>query len=299
MWKWGLVRIGWKPTKIIAMKKIYVIVCCFCLSNIVAAQNEFLDFIITQENDTIYGRLRGNKLVDAQGKKHRITEKKVKAYQLHDEIYRLTLVKNKGFFSDENDSLSGAHDLKRPLLKESSQYYLRKIQKERRRDYIITTEMDTIYGRITSPFLSLNKKLTTATDESFVIQEKTVIAYRQKGEKYFFRKKIRALRKGYLQPLYDGEEAKLYVARIKAQSLGQGVLNGDNSFDPSAFDYYYYIERNGNLDYILPQRFFQIIRRIMPENEALLNKIKKREYTYHDIYLVVKYFNETSIFTDE
>jgi hypothetical protein len=37
----------------------------------------------------------------------------------------------------------------------------------------------------------------------------------------------------------------------------------------------------------------------MPENEALLNKIKKREYTYHDIYLVVKYFNETSEFADK
>jgi hypothetical protein len=132
-----------------------------------------------------------------------------------------------------------------------------------------------------------------------VINQKNVIAYRQKGDKYFFRKKIRALKKGYLQLLYDGDQAKLYVIRIKSQSLGQGVLNGDSSFDPSAYDYYYYIERNGKLDYILPQRFYQIIRRIMPENEELLNKIKKREYTYHDIYLVVKYFNEATVFSNE
>lgn len=159
--------------------------------------------------------------------------------------------------------------------------------------------MDTIYGRITAPFLSLNKKLIAASGESYVINEKTVIAYRQKGEEYFFRKKIRALRKGYLKLLYDGDQAKLFEIRIKSHSLGQGVFNGDSSFDPSAYDYYYYIERNGKLDYILPQRFYEIILRIMPENEALLNKIKKREYTYHDIYLVVKYFNETSAFADK
>ena len=112
------------------MKKINLILfCCFCISNVVVAQNDFLNFIITQENDTIYGRLRDNKLLDTQGKKHRIIEKKVKAYKLYDKIYHLTLVKNKGFFSDENDSLVGSNELKRPLLKESSQYYLRKIKK--------------------------------------------------------------------------------------------------------------------------------------------------------------------------
>lgn len=107
----------------------FLLLCYFCFSNIIVAQNEFLNFIITQENDTIYGRLRNNKILDTEGKKHRITEKKVKAYKLYDQIYHLTLVKNKGFFSDENDSLVGSNELKRPLLKESSQYYLRKIKK--------------------------------------------------------------------------------------------------------------------------------------------------------------------------
>jgi len=31
----------------------------------------------------------------------------------------------------------------------------------------------------------------------------------------------------------------------------------------------------------------------MPENKKLIEKLKKREYTYYDIYLVVKYFNES------
>lgn len=281
------------------MKKSYfLLLCCFCISNIVFAQNEFLNYVVTQENDTIYGRLRGNKLLDSKGKKHKVNVKKIKAYQLHDQLYRLTLVENKGFFSDENDSLVGPHEFRRPLLKDSSRYYVRNIQKDRRKDYIVTTKSDTIYGLIKTPFLG-TLKLITDNDERYSIDGKSVSAYRSKGEQYYYKTKIRALKKHFLKLLYRGDQVKLFVGKNISQVMNQALVKGTRNFDFSDYDYYYYIERNGKLEYILPQRFYQIIRRIMPENQELINKIKKREYTYHDIYLVVKYFDATTDFSDK
>lgn len=53
----------------------------------------------------------------------------------------------------------------------------------------------------------------------------------------------------------------------------------------------YFIERDGILNYILPTRFYQIIKRVLPEDNSLLKIIRNRGLQYSDIYFVINYFN--------
>jgi NAD-dependent SIR2 family protein deacetylase len=54
----------------------------------------------------------------------------------------------------------------------------------------------------------------------------------------------------------------------------------------------YFIERYGVLNYVLPTRFYQIIKKVLPENKHLLKIIRNRGLKYYDIYFVINYFNE-------
>lgn len=55
----------------------------------------------------------------------------------------------------------------------------------------------------------------------------------------------------------------------------------------------YFIERDHKLNYVVKNRFYQIILRILPDNKALIKKIRKREYNYYDIKKVIKEFNDS------
>lgn len=107
-------------------------------------------------------------------------------------------------------------------------------------------------------------------------------SFRKKGSNYSPKENLRI--KGNIgsfnivELLYKGKKSSLY----------RQVIETHNSYQVN-----YYIERNRKLVYILPARYSKIIKQIMPENKKLIEKLKKREYTYYDIYLVVKYFNES------
>ena len=53
----------------------------------------------------------------------------------------------------------------------------------------------------------------------------------------------------------------------------------------------YFIKRDGILNYILPTRFYQIIKGILPEDKSLLKIIRNTGLQYSDIYFVINYFN--------
>lgn len=255
----------------------------FSISHLIFSQNKFLDMRVTYDNDTIYGAFRSNELFDLLDRRYRKSKKQYNVRTLNGKTYFLTLLKNKEFFSDDNDSIVGIGYYSRsPILNEISlkkehYYYVRTLNKKERRDYIVTHKKDTIYGRIKQTFLG-SKRLITDSNEKYSISRKTVISFRRKGDYFYYRKKLRVSESNYIKLLYDGSKAKLYLLEIIKQK---------------SYQYYYYIERNGKLELIIPERFTRMIMRIMPENKELINKLKKREYKFHDIYLVVKYFNES------
>ena len=260
------------------MRKIILITLIF-ISQEISSQNKFLDFIITHDNDTIYGRYRGNKLIDSNKKSRKINRKKIKTIRSNDKIYHLTLLKNKEFFSYENDSLIGVSKNLKPLFKKENYYYVRKLNKNERRDFIVINNNDTIFGKIKQTTFE-GKKLVTDLGEKYSVSNS--ILYREKGAVFFIRNDLKT--KGSLtspkkaELLYNGKKAKLFKQIIQTQNY---------------YNVHYYIEKDGKMNLIIPERFTKMIMRIMPGNKKLLSKLKKREYTYHDIYLVVKFFNET------
>lgn len=262
------------------MRKIILITLIF-ISHEISSQNKFLDFIVTHSNDTIYGRYRGNKLIDPNKKSHKVNRKKIKTIRSDDKIYHLALLKNKEFFSDGNDSLIGISKNQKPLFKNESFYYVRKLNKNERIDFIVFYEKDTVYGRFKKPLIGVDK-LITNSNKKYSAHTSSMTSFRKKGSIYLPKKGLRI--KGLIgsfnivELLYNGKKSSLY----------RQIIETHNSYQVN-----YYIERNGKLEYILPERYSRIIKRIMPENKKLIEKLKKREYTYYDIYLVVKYFNES------
>jgi hypothetical protein len=259
------------------MRKIILITLIF-ISHEISSQNKFLDFIVTHNNDTIYGRYRGNKLIDPNKKSHKVNRKIIKTIRSDDKIYHLALLKNKDFFSDENDSLIEISKNQKPLFKKESYYYVRKLNKKERKDFIVTNNNDTIFGKIKQITFG-GKKLVTELGEKYPVSSSKL--FREKGAIFLIRNDLRT--KGNLtspnevELLYNGRKAKLFKQVIE---------------NPNYYNVHYYIEKDGKMELIIPERFTKMITRIMPENKKMLNKLRKREYTYYDIYLVIKYFNE-------
>jgi hypothetical protein len=246
-------------------------------SQFVLSQNDFFDFIINHNNDTIYGTYRGKKLIDLNKKTHRINTKKIKTIRFKDRTYYLTLLNSKDFFSDENDSIIGIQENNGISFNKEGYFYASKLNEKERKEYIVLKGNDKIYGRIKKNRLG-SEKLISDSNEEYSLNSNSIISYQKNGSIYFHKENLRNT--GYINSdkrlvklLYNGSKVKLFEQETK------------NSIN-------YYIERNGNLEYILPERFYKMISRIMPENKELIKKIRKRVYTYNDIYLVVKYFNE-------
>ena len=261
------------------MKRILSIVFLFLVSNSFFSQNKFLDFVVTHQNDTIYGRLRGNKIIDTKKKKHKINRKKIKSIRDNDKIYNLELLKVRDFLSKNNDSLISYYKHYKKIIDVEKYFFVRKLEKQKRKDFIILNNNDTIYGKIGRATLGGKKLVTTEGNKYYIMSSK---AYREKGSFFFKRNDLRT--RGNLtapnevELLYNGKKAKLYKQVVETTDY---------------YNVHYYIERGGKMELIIPQRFTKMIMRIMPENKNLINKLKNREYSYYDIYLVVKYFNES------
>ena len=269
------------------MKKIIFIIIFLSIKSY--SQNDLYDYIITSKNDTIFGSYQDLKLIDLNKKKHRINSDDVVEIKKNDCIYRLMTVINKDFYSNENDSLI---DLKitntRPLLNKKSTLYIRKLDKNLRKDYIITIQNDTIYGQIELSTFN-NYKLTKKSGEKIKISPRLTLEFRKDGFKYLYKKKrpytIGDKRHAYLKLIYD-DKVKLFDYTI----IGNypSAFNLSNSFSSKT---YYYVERDDEIELITPQRISSILKFIIPENKILLKKIKSREFTHKNMYIIIKYFN--------
>jgi len=269
------------------MKKIIFIIIFLSIKSY--SQNDLYDYIITSENDTIFGFYQDMKLIDLNKKKHRINSKDVIEIKRNDCIYRLMTVINKDFYSNENDSLIDMNIANiRPLLYKKSTLYVRKLDKNLRKDYIVTIQNDTIYGQIKLSTFH-NYKLIKKSGEKIMISPSLTLEFRKDGFKYLYKKKrpytIGDKRYAYLKLLYDGK-VKLFDYTILTNSFSP--FSHSNSFDSET---HYYVERNDVIELINPTRIITILKSIIPENKTLFKKIKSREFPYKNMYIIIKYFN--------
>ena len=166
-------------------------------------------------------------------------------------------------------------------------------------DFIINNQKDTIYGQITE-----YDQLVDSLGKKTNIRIKNVIEYRKDGYHYYNKKKRRVnpfeSKRGFLKLLIKGD-ANLYEYAFFTKSARSGMGTMDNSLMPmhmsmsvsGGYSYYYFIERKNNFDLINSHRFYQIMKRLLPENEQILEKIKKKVFDIDDIYFIVKYYNKS------
>jgi len=254
----------------------------------------FYDFIVTHENDTIFGKYQSSfgavtqstKLIDLKGKSYKIKEKKIKTIKKNGIIYDLINTSIKNFKSYGNDSLIRINQNDNlPILKKEDLIFIHLIDRKLRNDFMVKLNKDTIFGSIKTGN-SINEFVIGQNKRK--INSDSINYFRKNGFKYYYKlkRKINPYdKKGtFLKLIYDG--------KVKLFEYTTLVETGHSSL----IETHYYIERNDELTLLNPYRFYRIISKILPENKKLLEKIKKREFVAKDIYLIIKYFNEYTEF---
>lgn len=266
----------------------------FCFS-----QNEFLDFVIDQNNDTIYGTIRNmiskssvlyekNSNSEKDRIKFRIHKlKKYKKIRFNDEIYTYVKPSIEDGIYAEKDSILIPKD---SISKTIGDFI--NIQK-RLSDFIITNANDTIYGRINaSTFGKL--RLIDSVNKKVKIEKEEIKIFRFNNEILELKEKIIVVppffRKddAYLKLVLDGK-LKLY----EFDYYYNRELNINNSLSENRnSERHIFIEKDNELIRINNLLHKKKLVEIFSENQILVSKILNKEYIIDNIYLMVKFYNE-------
>jgi len=263
------------------MRKFITYLIIFSFFEIFSQSNNFYDFIVLKNNDTIFGKYQIEKFTDLNGKKTPISENIV-SIKKNDLIYESKRLTNKGFTSVENDSLiriDGNEEFF--IFEKQNLFYFHNLKKNLRKDYLITSNKDTIFGTIKTRN-NINKY--KFQNLSFKIKGKNTIKFRKGGFEYIYKKKRRVFlsdeKHSFLKLILKGKVNLYEYKTIRNTGYSRSV------------ETHYYIERNKTLTFLNNLRFYKIIEKTLPENKILLEKIKNKQFDYKDVYLIVKYFNE-------
>lgn len=293
------------------MKKI-----CFhtivLFSIIASGQHEYDDFIVKQNNDTVYGKIRmynqpggllsyavriRPKLIDSEGNKYIITERLVKSLKYNDVVYNLEEVAIKSIFSkspnltgkqiDYDSVMDFENDFRvtNELYKTSGKMYVSKVN-YKSSDFIVTNSNDTIFGDFKSKS-SFDKPRfrVNLEDKFFTVSTDNYKSFRRDGYTYLAKEKSAVVigdsKKGFLRLLIDGN-TKLYDYRLKGYS--------PNGYADKST--HYFIEKNGILKYINRSRFIRITSILFEDHKDLVKRLRNREFSYQNMYLLVKEYND-------
>lgn len=264
------------------MKQIYILlVLAAGLSG--NAQSKFLDYMVTDKNDTIYGTIRhefnyvlyerkdmgatGIRFVQHSLKKAKALHYRGKNYfpkpKVSDPIYEskstesdASMIKYKfnGFISKE------------PALK----------------DYIVTLAGDTVYGAIT--FRPFDKILTSGNGQKYVVESDFVKGYRYQNRVFVLMDEATTGlfhdKKGFLEVILDGK-AKFY----------EYTATNNDRINLNAAGAYYFVGKGKTLYLIEHYKAMQMLSEIFADNPALQKRILEGEFSYENIYLIVDYYN--------
>ncbi|AOW19333.1 hypothetical protein [Urechidicola croceus] len=270
------------------MKKILLLI--LILSFIKAnSQNKFYDYIITQSNDTIYGTIQTeiNNLILRE--KNKSDSSKVKYYRHLVKKSVSFKYNNDIFFYDETNDSDPIYENK--IVKDTNFYYKaigNFINKSLKlKDYIITFNKDTIYGKIINPIFG-KPYLVDNLKTKYKIDIEKVKSYRIKNKIYFNFYHTKSKHK-FLELLVDGN-SKLFFDKNNKKSYGLAINGPMAGFTISGA---FYIQKGNNFVKIKIIKFKKQMVELFSENKDLINKIKNEEYTYENLPLIIKFFNES------
>lgn len=249
------------------------------------AQNKFLDYIVTDNNDTIYGTIRqdynyflfertaGN---TAEFKQHKF--KNIKALRYWDKEFSRKPKRTDPIYEEAAVQAEGSaiyyHFLdfvsQTPALK----------------DYVVPVSGDTIFGIVNDR--AFDKVLISDSGEKFMIEKENVKGYRMRNRTFVLMDKQDLPQFGdkkvFVELLLDGK-AKLYVHSVANNA----------SINLGASGLYYMVYKDKELHFIEPEKASQLLSGIFADNAELQKKILEKEYTLQSIYLIVKYYNESKL----
>ena len=262
------------------------------------SQHEFLDFIIDQKNDTIYGTIRNviskrsvlyEKILNPDNSRIKFRSHKLKKYKkirFNDEIYTYVTPSNEDGIYAKNISRITPSDSIAKMLGDFIN-----IQK-RLPDFVITNTNDTIYGRIKAPVFG---KFQLFNSSNIKIEKNKIKAFR-------FNNEILQLKKNIIinAPFFTKDDAYLkliFDGKLKLYELDQFYnreLTGKlaDKLNLSYSDKYFYIEKGNDLILITGLLYKKKLAEMFSEHQILVSKILNKEYIIDNIYLMVKYYNE-------
>jgi hypothetical protein len=268
----------------------------FILPLFAFSQNEFLDFVIDKDNDTIYGTIRNvfskrsilyeknfNPVKDKiKFRSHEL--RKYKKIRFNDKIYTyVEPSKEDGIYTKKTTKIIS----KDSIVKTLGDFV--NIQK-RLPDFIVTNSNDTIYGKIKDPSLGKLHFLDSSNTKINIEKEK-IKNYRYNNEIYVYKEKRKATifdKKGaYMKLVLDGK-VKLYEYEYYTNTY-----NFDTNMYEGRSTTYFYIEKGKEITLLGEFLYKKKLAEFFSENQNLATKILNEEYTIDNIYLIVKYFNES------
>lgn len=253
------------------------------------SQNEFLDFVIDKNNDTIYGTIRNvisKRSVLYEKNSHPEKDKikfrshrlrKFKKIRFNDEIYTyVEASKEDGIYVKETSRIIPKDSIAKTLGDFVN------IQK-RLSDFIVTISNDTIYGQIKDP--SIGKlHLLDSKDKKIEIEKEKIKSYRFNNAIYVHKEKRKATifdkKRAYLKLVLDGN-VKLYEYEYNYKEYDL-ITN----HYVSRSQVYFYIEKGKEVILLGQFLYKKKLAELFSENQILVSKILNDEYTIDNIYLI-------------
>jgi hypothetical protein len=271
------------------------LILAFILPFFAYSQNEFLDFVIDKNNDTIHGTIRNaiskrsvlyEKNSNPEKDKIKFRSHKLRKFnklRFNDKIYTyVEPSKEDGIYAGKTTRIIP----KDSIAKRLGDFI--NIQK-RQPDFVITNSNDTIYGKIKDPSLGKLQLLDTS-DTKVIIEKENIKSYRFNNEIFEHKEKRKATifdKKGaYLKLILDGE-VKLYEYEYYYNEMD---LNTNQYINRSRN--YFYIEKEDEVILLGNLLYKKRLAELFSENQILVSKILNEEYIIDNIYLIVKYYNE-------
>lgn len=244
----------------------------FLFSNSGYSQDSVLDYMV-KDGDTIYGALRSNGT-----NKLWLYEKKVsESGKIRIEKQRL-----KGATVFRKDGvvyyLKKKEDRKRSFFKNGNGYQNYETFIPELRDYVVTAEEDTIYGKITS-YNGRIIRFRDVQDQKLRLKEDNIPALRYNSRIYRLKEKQLA---GY------GDDKDYHLLVLVEGEVNLYAHHYGDGFKSQRF---YYLEKGDNLVKIPNTDYGHIMEDMFADAPKLIERLQAGEFTPENMFLVVKLYN--------
>lgn len=253
------------------------------------SQNEYLDYLVTKNDDTIYGTIRSSLtdfvLFEKKSKykkgglksiSHKL--KRAKTIRSNDKIYKYQKrVNSDGIYDSTSKDVKKQENI---IETKFTKDYIN--IEEKLMDYVITIESDTLYGIINQPLLG-KPYIITENDSKIKIEKDEIIEYRFNNTIYNY---IKIPNKIFLIDENDYLK-QISIGKVKIYQLLSNSYS--NNFPIGNLNYF--ILKDDEMFHIHSLNYKKKLSEILIENQELVDKINDNEYTLENMYLIGKYYN--------